>query len=579
MQLQHIPIDKLDVSAFNMRNAKRAPDVSDILPSVRARGILQPLLVRPNGEDERFEIVAGRRRYFAAKAVAEEGGEVEPVPCAVMEPGDDAGALEASLIENAARLDPDEMSQYETFVRLSKEGKSVAEIAETFGITEIMVKRRLALGNLLPRIRTAYRRGEIDAETVRHLTLASTAQQKDWLALFADPEQYAPRGFQLKQWLFGGQSIPTSVALFPVEDYPGQIVADLFGEDAYFADADLFWQKQNEAIAAKRDEYLEAGWAEVVVLEPGQYFHSWEHEKTPKKKGGKVFIAVSHRGEVELHEGWLGRKEARRAARKAASADADGEATEVAPAARPEVTKAMQNYLDLHRQAVVRLALVAHPGVALRLMVAHAVASSGHWQVKPEPQQARSDAIAESVATSSAQQAFDAERQAVLALLERPDYHHSVTQPGYDAYPTAVVFAKLLGLSDEDVLRIAACVMAETIEAGSAVVEAVGNHLGVDAGQHWQPDDAFFDMIRDKAVLNAMLAEVAGKRCADSNIAEKAKTQKKIVRDCLDGANGRAKVEGWLPGWLAFPVRTCTENGTLATVDEWARVRSLFDGA
>src|SRR3546814_16728008 len=94
MQLQHIPLDKLDVSAFNMRNAKREPDVSDILPSVRARGILQPLLVRPNGEDERFEIVAGRRRYFAAKAVAEEGGEVEPVPCAVMEPGDDAGALE-----------------------------------------------------------------------------------------------------------------------------------------------------------------------------------------------------------------------------------------------------------------------------------------------------------------------------------------------------------------------------------------------------------------------------------------------------------------------------------------------------
>lgn len=579
MQLQHIPLAKLDVSAFNMRNAKRDPDVSDILPSVRARGILQPLLVRPNGEDERFEIVAGRRRYFAAKAVAEEGGEVEPVPCAVMEPGDDAGALEASLIENAARLDPDEMSQYETFARLTKEGKSVAEIAETFGITETMVKRRLALGNLMPRIRTAYRKGEIDAETVRHLTMASKAQQKDWLALFADPEQYAPRGFQLKQWLFGGQSIPTSVALFPVEDYPGQIVADLFSEDAYFADADLFWQKQNEAIAAKRDELLEAGWAEVVVLEPGQYFHTWEHEKTPKKKGGKVFIAVSHRGEVEVHEGWLSRKEARRAAKKAASVDTDGEATGAATVTRLEVTKAMQNYLDLHRHAAVRLALIAQPDTALRLMVAHAVASSGHWQVKPEPQQARSDAIAKSVANSPAQQAFDAERRDVLALIDRPDYHHAVTQPGYDAYPTAVVFAKLLTLSDEDVLRVAACVMAETMAAGSAVVEAVGNHLGVDAGQHWQPDDAFFDMIRDKAAINAMLAEVAGKRCADANVAEKAKTQKKIIRDCLDGANGRAKVEGWLPGWLAFPVRTCTDTGTLGTAEEWARVRDLFDAA
>jgi len=349
--------------------------------------------------------------------------------------------------------------------------------------------------------------------------------------------------------------------------------------DGAWADADLFWQKQNEAIAAKRDELLEAGWPEVVLLEPGQYFHTWEHEKTPKKKGGKVFIAVSHRGEVEVHEGWLSRKEARRAARKAVSADADCEATEAATTARPEVTKAMQNYLDLHRQAVTRLALVAHPGVALRLMVAHAVASSGHWQVKPEPQQSRSEAIAESVTNGPAQQAFDAERQAVLALLDRPDYHHSVTQPGYDAYPTAVAFAKLLTLSDEDVLRVAACVMAETMAAGSAVVEAAGNHLGVDAGEHWQPDDAFFDMIRDKAVLNAMLAEVAGKRVADANVAEKAKTQKKIIRDCLDGVNGRSKAEGWLPGWMAFPVRTCTESGTLATADEWTRVRPLFGAA
>jgi len=44
-----------------------------------------------------------------------------------MEPGDDAAALEASMLENLARLDPDEMTQYETFVRLNKTGKSVAD--------------------------------------------------------------------------------------------------------------------------------------------------------------------------------------------------------------------------------------------------------------------------------------------------------------------------------------------------------------------------------------------------------------------------------------------------------------------
>ena len=292
MQLTHIDLGRLSIAAVNMRHGKRAPDISDILPSIRARGVLVPLLVRPNGDPDRFEIVAGRRRYVAAKTIADEQGEIDPLPCAVMEPGDDAAALEASLIENIARLDPDAMSQYECFVRLTKLGRSVAEIAATFGITERMVSQRLALGNLLPKIRDAYRDGEIDAETIRHLTMASKAQQKEWLALFADAESHAPRGYQLKQWLFGGQSIATKVALFPVEEYAGPISADLFGEDSYFADADLFWQKQNEAIAARRDRLLAAGWTDVIVLAPGQHFHSWEHEKTPKGKGGKTFIAV-----------------------------------------------------------------------------------------------------------------------------------------------------------------------------------------------------------------------------------------------------------------------------------------------
>ncbi|WP_292029345.1 ParB/RepB/Spo0J family partition protein [Mesorhizobium sp.] len=387
MQLAHIPIDRLNISALNMRHGKRAPDISDILPSVRARGVLVPLLVRPNGSPETFEIVAGRRRYFAAKSLADERGESDALPCAIMEDGDDADALEASLIENIARLDPDEVSQWETFSRLIREGRAIADIAATFGLTELQVKRVLALGELLPKIREAYRREEIDAETARYLTMASKAQQKDWLALYADPEQYAPRGFQLKQWLFGGQSISTKVALFAIEDYPGLIVSDLFGEDSYFADADLFWLKQNEAIAARRDAYLEAGWAQVNVLEPGQYFHSWDHEKTPKKKGGKVVITVSHRGEVECHEGWLSRKEARRARAN----EGGGEQEEqVAKPSRPELTGPMQNYVDLHRHAAVRTALLDHPAIALRLMVAHAIAGSSLWQVRCEPPTRRS---------------------------------------------------------------------------------------------------------------------------------------------------------------------------------------------
>src|SRR6202012_4218780 len=126
-----------------------------------------------------------------------------------------------------------------------------------------------------------------------HLTLASVAQQRKWLRLFSDPKQYAPRGYQLKQWLFGGQQIATARALFKLTDYTGQIIEDLFGEERYFADADLFWALQNRAIAAKRDALLKAGWAEVAVLEIGQRFHQYEHVRIPKKKGGKVFVTIS----------------------------------------------------------------------------------------------------------------------------------------------------------------------------------------------------------------------------------------------------------------------------------------------
>src|SRR3546814_3266009 len=126
-----------------MRYGSKAPDVSDILPSIRARGVLVPLLVRPGpvpsdvegGSTETFEIVAGSRRFHAAQIAVQESGEADPLPCAIMEDGDDASALAASLIENIARLDPDEVSQWETFSRLvHKEGWT----AHTTGQNSVM---------------------------------------------------------------------------------------------------------------------------------------------------------------------------------------------------------------------------------------------------------------------------------------------------------------------------------------------------------------------------------------------------------------------------------------------------------
>jgi ParB family chromosome partitioning protein len=566
MQLRHIAIANLTISAANMRGKSKV-DIAHILPSVRARGILVPLMVRPNGSPETFEIVAGKRRYHAALAVADEnGGECEPLPCAVLDEADDAAALEASLIENVARLDPDEVTRWETFTRLGKEGRSADDIALTFGLTEVQVKRTLALGNLLPRIRQLYRDQKIDAVTVRHLTLASKVQQKEWLAMLDDPSSYAPRGSALKAWLFGGDSIPAKAAIFDLASYEGELVADLFGEDSYFASADAFWAAQNAAIEAKATAFREEDWTDVIVLQPGQYFNTWEYERRAKKKGGKVYIAVGHRGDVAIHEGYISLREARR--------QQTGEGGE--KPSRPEVTGPIQNYIDLHRHAVVRSKVATKPMLALRIVLAHAIAGSALWNVRIEPQRALAEAIGESVETCPSEAVFDVQRRAVLATLGFDAEAPTVTQ-GYDGTNCiSGLFMRLLTLSDEAVVEALAIVMAETLEAGTQLIETLGRHLQIDMADAYAVDDALLDLIKDREVLDGMLAEVAGEQVAEANVKEPGKVKRQIIADCLNGTNGRAKVERFVPRWMRFPPSAYTTRGGVGTVNRAAAVECLF---
>tara|TARA_R110001606_G_scaffold241078_2_gene389098 strand:- start:602 stop:2395 length:1794 start_codon:yes stop_codon:yes gene_type:complete len=570
MQLENIDLAKLSVSPANMRNAKKPPDISDILPSVRVRGVLVPLLVRPNGSADTFEIVAGRRRYYAATTVAEEGGSDAPLPCAILEEGDDAAALEASLIENLVRENPDEVTQWEQFTQLVRKGRKASEIADTFGMDEKMVGRILALGNLLPPIRKAYRAEEIDAATVRHLTLASKAQQKSWLALFKDEEAYAPRGTQLKAWLFGGASISVSAAIFEMADFKGQIVSDLFAEDGYFADADQFWEAQSAAIEAKKAEYLEDGWSDVQIIPPDGYFQTWDHEKTTKGKGGRVYIDVSAKGEVTFHEGYLTAKEAR--VRETGQVDS----TTKKPT-RPEITGPMAEYIDLHRHAAVRCELASSPYIALRVMVAHAICGSPLWNVKVQEQRSRKEAISESIGISVAEGRFDERRRAVLAVLGFDGDEPTVTLSHETHGGMTGLLLRLLDVSDAVVMEILGVVMAETLAAGSDLIETLGVHLDVEMTDYWTADAAFFDLLRDREILTAVLSEVGGGTVAAAHASEKAKIVKGVISDHLTGENGREKQEHWVPRWMAFPPSAYTERGGVGTVAAAERAKWLME--
>lgn len=576
MKLQFIALDKLSVSKTNMRNGRKAPDVSDLLPTVRKRGVIQPILVRPNCAPDGFEIVAGRRRWTAACLVAAERGagadgadaQDNMIPCAILDEGDDADAIEASMIENMARLDADEVTQWENFTRLVKEGRAIDDIAVTFGLPELTVRRVLALGNLLPRIRAMYASEDIDRVTVRHLTLASKSQQRDWLAMVDDKEQRAPTGAQLKAWLFGGQSVAVKHALFDVAASGLAVVSDLFGEDQLFADSAAFWTAQNAAIEERRAGFVAAGWTDAIIIPPNEYFAAYDYERAAKRKGGFVIIDVRSSGEVVVHEGYVNRKQAARAAR---ASGADGEEKPT----RPEVTAAMNNYIDLHRHAAVRAVLVDHPSVALRLIVAHTIAGSHLFRVCADPQASHSDAIRESIENSAGEARFDEHRRAVLALLGF-DADSPTVIGGGDAGGTLAIFNRLLGLPDAAVMEVIAVMMGEAFASGSDVVAAVGLHLKVEMADWWQADEAIFDLNRDREVLVGFVSDVAGHVVAEANRTEKGATLKRIVRDHLEGAAGRDKVGRWVPRWMAFPPFAYTARGGVGSVRAHARATAMI---
>jgi ParB family chromosome partitioning protein len=89
-------------------------------------------------------------------------------------------------------------------------------------------------------------------------------------------------------------------------------------------------------------------------------------------------------------------------------------------------------------------------------------------------------------------------------------------------------------------------------------------------------DGALLDLIKDREVLDAMVAEIAGPQVADANAKATVKVKRQIVADCLSGTNGRTKVERFVPRWIAFPPGAYTTRGGVTTVNRAATVEALF---
>jgi ParB family transcriptional regulator, chromosome partitioning protein len=166
-----IPIELIRPGAFQPRRRFAEAELDALAQSIREKGVLQPLLVRPlNGEEADFELVAGERRWRAAQRVG-----LHEVPV-IVRPIADSEALEIALVENLQREDLSPLEEAEAYSRLIDEfGRTQASLAEALGKSRSHVANTVRLLSLPPQVRRRLEEGELSAGHARALLAAADA--------------------------------------------------------------------------------------------------------------------------------------------------------------------------------------------------------------------------------------------------------------------------------------------------------------------------------------------------------------------------------------------------------------------
>ncbi|MDR3322870.1 MAG: ParB/RepB/Spo0J family partition protein [Zoogloeaceae bacterium] len=170
-ELQNLPRAALRAGKYQPRTRMDPGSLEELAASIRARGIMQPILVRPVGE-EVYEIIAGERRWRAAEIAG-----LNDVPCLVREIPDEA-ALAMSLIENIQREDLNPLEEANGIQRLIDEfGMTHQQAADAVGRSRPAASNLLRLLNLAQPVQELLMAGDIDMGHARALLALDGANQ------------------------------------------------------------------------------------------------------------------------------------------------------------------------------------------------------------------------------------------------------------------------------------------------------------------------------------------------------------------------------------------------------------------
>ncbi len=270
-QFRFIPARCLALSSLNVRKSASGQGIEQLAELIAAEGVLQNLNVyeqASEGAETTHAVIAGGRRWRALNAlIAKKRIEGEyPVPCMIVSY---ERAVQISLSENSGREPMHPADEFEAFRRLIDAGQSVEDVAARFGLTPLIVQRRLKLANVAPAFIGLYRDGDLTLEHLMALAVTDDHERQTlvWQGLAA--YERTPHGIRkalTEHEVPARAALARFVGVKAYEKAGGVVRRDLFEEDeGVMLDRDLVRQLATEKLGkhAKRLKSEGLAWVEV----------------------------------------------------------------------------------------------------------------------------------------------------------------------------------------------------------------------------------------------------------------------------------------------------------------------------
>ena len=305
------PGDKAAGGSINSRKAE-AP-IDGLIKSIRAHGLLVPLLVRRNGGGQLY-VMDGNRRLAALSEIHGKAATLD-IPCIEHTEGN---ALELSLVVNDQRAELHPVDQFEVFAALVEAGATIEDIAKRHNMKIVEVRQALSLGKMAPTIRDMWRDGELSADAAEAFAL--TSDHKTQLAVLKKLGKHHISAHSIRHMLNGEShaSIDSLLKIVGRDAYEAagfQVNQSLFHDDdrSFITVSDLpaLRRMLDEKIEARCEALVAAGWKWAIAKTAApDDLHAWRrvresHYTKDQMATLGVVIGLEYTGALVEEKGYV----------------------------------------------------------------------------------------------------------------------------------------------------------------------------------------------------------------------------------------------------------------------------------